>query len=89
MSNEFFKVGYVLVDFWETNSASVQVESGSLLLLGVCEVFCEFLDEHVPGELYVIFYRVQRINPCTHVSDPGGYLRSLDECEHDGYFAYG
>jgi hypothetical protein len=48
VADEFFKVGYVLVDFWETHSASVQVESGSLLLLGVCEVFGELLDEHVP-----------------------------------------
>jgi hypothetical protein len=54
VSNEFFKVGYVLVDFWEAHPATIQVESGSLLFLRVRKVFCEFLDERVPGELYVV-----------------------------------
>jgi hypothetical protein len=58
MADKFFEVGYVLVDFWEVHLAAIQVKSGSLLVLGVREVFCEFLDERVPGTLYVVVYWV-------------------------------
>jgi hypothetical protein len=57
-ADEFFEVGYVLVDFWEAHLAAIQIKSGSLLVLGVCEMLCEFLYERIPGKLYVVIYWV-------------------------------
>jgi hypothetical protein len=58
VADEFFKVGYVLVDFWETHLASVEVKSSPLLVLGISEVLREFLDESVPCELDVVIYQI-------------------------------
>jgi hypothetical protein len=52
-------------------------------------VLCEFLDERVPGELYVVCGWVQGVEPGANVSGPSSYLGSLDECQRYSYLSYG
>jgi hypothetical protein len=78
-----------LVDFWKAHFAFVQVKARPLLLLRVGEVFCEFLDEGVPNQLYVVIYRVEGIDPGPYISGPGSDLWPLDEGERDGNLSNG
>jgi hypothetical protein len=49
----------------------------------------EFLDERVPGELYVVCGWVQGVEPGANVSSPSSHLGSLDEHQCYGYLSYG
>jgi hypothetical protein len=70
-----------LVNVWVFHTICFEGDAGPLLTLGVVELGVEFLLELGPHQGDVVCYRVEVVNPLTHVASPARYFWALYECE--------
>ena len=81
-----FESGDVIIDFWKLHGASFYFASGPILLLAILILLGELEEKLIPNIWNVIKYRVESVQPGSHVACPTSDLWSFHEGEGQSDF---